>query len=131
MERSILRLNASLLKKKNLGFAGVYIFFLFLLQNIDCGYSLYDVPTLYVLRPNKKNIKIFLLKIFLLKIFNFYNLRQICLLYKLLKISLFIGLKRPCGKSSNCHINWLARAGRSTLVTKFRADVLVPLSLRC
>ena len=23
-----------------LGFAGVYIFFLFLLQNIDCGYSL-------------------------------------------------------------------------------------------
>ena len=23
-----------------LGFAGVYLFFLFLLQNIDCGYSL-------------------------------------------------------------------------------------------
>ena len=50
------------------------------------------------------------------------------LLYKLLKISLFIGPKRPRGKSSNCHINWLARAGRSILVTKFRADVLVPLS---
>ena len=47
---------------------------------------------------------------------------------KLLKISLFIGPKRPRGKSSNCHINWLARAGRSILVTKFRADVLVPLS---
>ena len=44
------------------------------------------------------------------------------LLYKLLKISLFIGPKRPRGKSSNCHINWLARAGRSILVTKFRAD---------
>ena len=28
----------------------------------------------------------------------------------------------------NCHINCLARAGRSILVTKFRADVLVPLS---
>ena len=24
----------------NLGYAGVYLFFLFLLQNIDCGYSL-------------------------------------------------------------------------------------------
>ena len=51
----------------------------------------------------------------------------IYLLYKLLKISLFIGPKRPRGKSSNCHINWLARAGRYILVT-FRADVLVPLS---
>ena len=50
--------------------------------------------------------------------------------YRLLKISLFIGPKRPRGKSSNCHINWLARAGRSLLVTKFRADVLVPLSHR-
>ena len=50
------------------------------------------------------------------------------LLYKLLKISLFIGPKRPRGKSSNCHINWLARAGRSILVTKFRASVLVLLS---
>ena len=29
-----------------MGFAGVYLFFLFLLQNIDCGYSL---PTIYVL----------------------------------------------------------------------------------
>ena len=27
-------------KKKKLGLAGVYLFFLFLLQNIDCGYSL-------------------------------------------------------------------------------------------
>ena len=51
------------------------------------------------------------------------------LLYKLLKISLFIGPKRRRGKSSNCHINWLAHAGRSILVTKFRADVLVPLIL--
>ena len=40
------------------------------------------------------------------------------LLYKLLKISLFIGPKRPRGKSSNCHINWLASAGRSILVTR-------------
>ena len=35
-------------------------FFLFLLQNIDCGYSLEPpqrrVPTIYVLSKNKKNI---------------------------------------------------------------------------
>ena len=29
--------------KAELGYAGVYLFFLFLLQNIDCGYSL-DPP---------------------------------------------------------------------------------------
>ena len=42
-----------------LGYAGVYLFFLFLLQNIDCGYSLEPpqrVPTIYVLSKNKKNI---------------------------------------------------------------------------
>ena len=47
-----------------LGFAGVYLFFLFFLQNIDCGYSLEPprrVPTIYVLSKNKKNIKIFLM----------------------------------------------------------------------
>ena len=36
-----------------LGYAGVYLFFLFLLQNIDCGYSL-EPPTIYVLSKNKK-----------------------------------------------------------------------------
>ena len=46
------------------GYAGVYLFFLFLRQNIDCGYSLERVPTIYVLSKNKKNIKIFQLKIF-------------------------------------------------------------------
>ena len=54
-----------------LGYAGVYIVFLFLLQNIDCGYSLESsrflrVPTIYVLSKNKKNIKKILLKIFIL-----------------------------------------------------------------
>ena len=34
-----------------LGYAGVYLFFLFLLQNIDCGFSL--EPTIYVLSKNK------------------------------------------------------------------------------
>ena len=43
-----------------LGFTGVYIFFLFLLQNIDCGYSL--VPTINGLSKNKKNINKFHLK---------------------------------------------------------------------
>ena len=45
------------------GLTRVYLFFLFLLQNIDCGYSLEPlrrflrVPTIYVLSKNKKNIK--------------------------------------------------------------------------
>ena len=52
-----------------LRYAGVYLFFLFLLQNIDCGYSLEPprcgsnlYPEIYVLSNNKKNIKIFLMK---------------------------------------------------------------------
>ena len=36
-----------------LGYAGVYLFSLFLLQNIDCGYSL-EPPRIYVLSKNKK-----------------------------------------------------------------------------
>ena len=51
-----------------LGYAGVYLFFLFLLQNIDCGYSL-EPPrrggSIYVLSKNKKNIKIFPVKFFI------------------------------------------------------------------
>ena len=46
-----------------MGFAWVYLFFLFLIQNIDCGYyavrRFKRVPTIYVL---SKNIKIFQLK---------------------------------------------------------------------
>ena len=53
-----------------LGFTGVYIIFLFLLKNIDCGYSLEpprrggsnEVSTIYVLRRNMKNFKDFYLK---------------------------------------------------------------------
>ena len=61
-----------------LGFAGVYLFFLFLLQNIDCGYSL-EPPRrglLYDLSKNKKNIEDFLLNFF-----NFYNLKNLCILH--------------------------------------------------
>ena len=49
-----------------LGFTGVYIIFLFLLQNIDCGYSLEPpqrVATISVWSKTMKNIKIFQLKI--------------------------------------------------------------------
>ena len=45
---------------EKLGYAGVYLFFLFLLQNVVCGYSLEPpqrVPTIYVLSKNKKNIR--------------------------------------------------------------------------
>ena len=52
-----------------LGFAGVYLFFLFLLQNVDCGYSLEPAK-------NKKNIRKFPLKIFI-----FYNFKNLCLLH--------------------------------------------------
>ena len=42
---------------EKVGFTRVYIFFLFLLQNIDCGYSL--EPPIDVLSKNKKDIKNF------------------------------------------------------------------------
>ena len=42
-----------------LGFTGVYIIFLFLLKNIDCGYSL-ELPIIYVLSRNMNNIRIFI-----------------------------------------------------------------------
>ena len=54
-----------------LGYAGVYLFFLFLLQK----HRLW-VPTIYVLSINKKNIKICELKIF-----NFLSTKNLCLLH--------------------------------------------------
>ena len=66
-----------------LGFTGVYIIFLILLKNIDCGYSLeppcrsvLTVPTFYDLSSNMKNIRVFYLKIFSFfggKIFNIFE----------------------------------------------------------
>ena len=60
-----------------LGYAGVYLFFLFLLQNIACGYSLEpprrggsNVTTIYVLSKNMKNIEQILLTFFIC-----YNLK--------------------------------------------------------
>ena len=50
--------------KIKLGYTGVYLFFLFLLQNIDC-------VTIYVLSKNKHDKKY--IKIFLMKFFNFYS----------------------------------------------------------
>ena len=59
---------------EQLGFAGVYLFFLFLLQNIDCGYSLEpphrggsNMYPQYVLSINNKNINFFPVKIFIFK----------------------------------------------------------------
>ena len=64
--------------REKLGFAGVNLFFLFLLQNIDCGYPLEPLqrgcshlyPQSLFWSKNEKNIKT------LLKIFNFYNLNS-------------------------------------------------------
>ena len=46
--------------KENLGCTVVYLFFLFLAQNIVCGYSLefLRVPTIYVLSKGIENIKL-------------------------------------------------------------------------
>ena len=57
---------------EKLGFAGICLFFLFLLQNIDCGYSLEpprrggsnEYPQSMFWSKNKKNIKNFQQKIF-------------------------------------------------------------------
>ena len=46
-----------------MGSAGIYIIFLISAQNIDCGYLLelpQQVPTIYVLSRNMKNIGVFL-----------------------------------------------------------------------
>ena len=58
-----------------LGYAGVYLFFLFLLQNIDCGYSLEpprrggsnEYPQSMFWSKNKKNIKNFQLNFSIFK----------------------------------------------------------------
>ena len=52
-------LNPNFINIAKLGYAGVYLFFLFLIQNIDCGYSLERVPTIYVLSKNKKKHQFF------------------------------------------------------------------------
>ena len=44
---------------EKLEFAGAYLFFLFLIQNIDCGYSLEPVPTINNLSKNMKISKFF------------------------------------------------------------------------
>ena len=47
---------------EKLGFAGVNLYFLFLIQNIDCGYSLElprCLPTINVLNKSIKNSKVF------------------------------------------------------------------------
>ena len=67
-----------------LGYAGVYIFFLFLLQNIDCGYSLEPphqggsnaYPHSIFFSKNKKNIKFFSAENF-----KFLNLKNLFLLH--------------------------------------------------
>ena len=54
-----------------LGFSGVYLFFLFLLQNIDCGYSLEAEAVLTSTHNLCFGAKIRKISNFQLKIFNF------------------------------------------------------------
>ena len=73
-----------------MGYAGIYLFFLFLLVNIDCGYVLEwsvitsnEYPQSMFSSKNKKNIQIFLMKIF---IFNFLNFENLCILHECVSI---------------------------------------------
>ena len=62
-----------------LGFTGVHILFLFLVQNIDCGYSLEPpkrVPTNNVLSKNMKIVKKIQLKIVI-----FTAMKNCCILH--------------------------------------------------
>ena len=87
--------------KQNWGMQGYTYFFLFLLQNIDYGYScthtsvptIKRVPTIYVLSKNKKNIRIFLLKIFI-----FDNFKNLCILHGRVFV-MCIGASFPASKS--------------------------------
>ena len=61
-----------------LGFAGVYLFFLFLIQNIDCGYSL-ELPrrlSINVLSKHKNHQN------FSNEIFNFNAEKNLCILHE-------------------------------------------------
>ena len=67
------------LYRKTRIYRGSHIF-LFLIQNVDCGYSLeavLSVPTIYDLNKNIKNIKIVLIKFF-----NFYSWKNLCILHR-------------------------------------------------
>ena len=54
-----------------LGYAGVYLFFLFLLQNIDCGYSLEPPRPAKIRKIKKKSTENF----------QFIQHRKICILH--------------------------------------------------
>ena len=56
-----------------LGFAGVYLFFLFLLLNIDCGYSLEP--------PRRGGSNVYLQSMFSAENFHFLSSNNLCLLH--------------------------------------------------
>ena len=84
-----------------LGYAGVYLFFLFLLQNIDCGYSLEPprrggsnvYPQSMFLSKTKKNIKFLLMKFSI-----FTGEKNLCILHgQVFVISgEAVGIIEPC-----------------------------------
>ena len=60
-----------------LGYAGVYLFFLFLLQNIDCGYSLERRGGSNVYPPSMFSAKIYKISKISNVIFSFLQLKKI------------------------------------------------------
>ena len=75
-----------------LGFAGINLFFLFLIQNIDCGYSLEPPSRVNVLNENKQYVEIFLLKIII-----FSNFKYLCILHW----QVFAMLSEPSHEKTN------------------------------
>ena len=62
-----------------LGYAGVYLLFLFLIQNIDCGYSL-DCTHNLCFRAKIRKISIFSAEIFI-----FHNFKTLCIVFVMVR----------------------------------------------
>ena len=89
------------------------LLFLFLLQNIDCGYSFQRVPTLYFLSKNKEILKEIQLK----KKLNFYDWKNMCITWACFHVrscSIFfshmadkqLGFYHPSGTAHNMAVQF-------------------------
>ena len=98
-----------------LGYAGVYLFFLFLIQNKDCGYSLEPPngsPTVLTSTHNPCfGAKIKKIKKKLMKIFIFDNFKNLCILHRHVFImshmgmlSGFLDVRGECVDANSCFI---------------------------
>ena len=80
-----------------LGYAGVYLFFLFLLQNIDCGYSLIP-PRRGGSNVYPQSMVLAKIRIFFLKFSFFTNEKKICKLHG--QVFVILKCKVECTRSA-------------------------------